>query len=283
MGSQPFRPARALHPQHLDAGERLRLKFENPLGVAARLLKQYSEQIDLRQEVLKGDFHTLDVIDEQLEAYQVDMRRDFKYQSSRVDNVLYEMAERGDRFFDEMLRIGRIFDLVNGEKVRAEFERQVVADTSQQIERHVSDLIDWMVERDYRQWHDVIDYLNRRATQHAEQMVGQVGSEFEFNRQNMLASVGRDAQRGSKAMTAKRNRGKLARRCSGPSSRPQLCRSARWGWARSWWPCSRPPCWTLPAFSAPAPSPLWGQTCVPYRRSKIKLNLRDNINDLRAS
>ncbi len=145
--------------------------------------------------MLKGDFHTLDVIDEQLEAYQVDMRRDFKYQSSRVDNVLYEMAERGDRFFDEMLRIGRIFDLVNGEKVRAEFERQVVADTSQQIERHVSDLIDWMVERDYRQWHDVIDYLNRRATQHAEQMVGQVGSEFEFNRQNMLASVGRDAQR----------------------------------------------------------------------------------------
>ena len=126
----------------LDAGERLRLKLDNPLGVTSRLVDKYNALIADQQDVLKGDFHTLDVIDEQLEAYQVDMRRDFKYQANHVDNVLYEMAERGDRFFDETLRFGRIFDLVNSEKIRAEFERQVVGDTSQQIERHVNDLID---------------------------------------------------------------------------------------------------------------------------------------------
>src|SRR5690606_34792324 len=178
----------------LDAGQRIQLKLENPLGVAERLIARYGEVIAARQDVLKGDFLTLDIIEEQLAAYESDMHRDFKYQRSRVDNVLYEMAERGDRFFDETLRISRVFDLMNAEKVRGEFDRQVIGDTSREIERHVNDLIDWLVERDYRQWRAVMDYLNRRAGHHADKLVGQVTSEFEFNRQNMLASVGREAQ-----------------------------------------------------------------------------------------
>ena len=93
------------------------------------------------------------------------------------------------------MRLGRIFDLVNAEKLRGEFERQVVGDTSRAIERHVNDLIDWLVDKEYRQWRAVMEYLNRRSTQHADSIVGQVRSDFEFNRQNLLASVGRRARR----------------------------------------------------------------------------------------
>ena len=35
--------------------------------------------------------------------------------------------QRGDEFFEETIRIGRIFDLLNKDKIRGEFERQVVA------------------------------------------------------------------------------------------------------------------------------------------------------------
>ena len=73
----------------LDSTERVRLKLENPLGVAAKLVTKYQEVINDRQALLRGDFQTLDTIEEQINAYQSDMRRDFKYQSSRVDNVLY--------------------------------------------------------------------------------------------------------------------------------------------------------------------------------------------------
>lgn len=179
----------------LDTGQRLQLKLENPLGIASHLIEKYSAVISNRQEVLKGDFNTLDVIDEQLTAYEADMRRDFQYQSSRVDNVLYAMAERGDSFFDNTLRIGRIIDLLNGHKVSAEFDREVVGDTSVQVERHVNELIDWLVERDYRQWRDITEYLSRRSSQHADRMVGQVGTDFELSRQALLASVGREANR----------------------------------------------------------------------------------------
>jgi small GTP-binding protein len=189
-----FAPLEHFMVKQLDARERLRLKLENPLGIAGNLIGQYSELIANRQELLRGDFQTLDTIEEQLAIYESDMRRDFKYQLSHVDNVLYEMAERGERFFDETMRLGRIFDLLNGDKLRGEFERQVVGDSSRQIERHVSELIDWLVDKDYRQWQAVMEYLNRRAVQHADRMVGQMSGSFESNRQNLIASVGREAQ-----------------------------------------------------------------------------------------
>ena len=178
----------------LDAGERVRLQLSNPIGIAAALIANYQDVIDQRQALLKGDFQALDAIDQQLAAYQSDMRRDFRYQSDRVDNVLLQMAERGDSFFDENLRITRIIELVNSERLRGEFERRVLADSSRAIERHVNELIDWLIDRDYRQWQAVMEFIERRSLQHTEQMIGRVGGEFDFNRQNLLKSIGRSAQ-----------------------------------------------------------------------------------------
>ena len=179
----------------LDTGERLRLKLENPLGVAKRLLDQYDALLDGRQSVLKSDIETLGTVEEQLAAYEEDMRRDFQYQLSRVDNVIYAMAERGDRFFDQTMRLGRVFDLVNGQKISNEFNREVVADTSRDVERQISDLINWMVDKDYRQWRSINEYLTRRWAQHEDRIVGQVGAAFESGREALLANVGRESQR----------------------------------------------------------------------------------------
>ncbi|MFN8440432.1 MAG: dynamin family protein [Caldilineaceae bacterium] len=178
----------------LDITQRTRLKLENPLGVATRLIDKYKAIIQNREDLLKGDFQTLDAIESHISSYESDMRRDFKFQSSRVDNVLYEMAERGDKFFDETMRIARVFDLMNTEKLRGDFEREVVGDTSRRVEQHVQALIDWIIDKDHRQWRDIMDFLNRRASQHTDKMVGQVGSNFEFNRQSLLTSVGYNAQ-----------------------------------------------------------------------------------------
>ena len=179
----------------LNDNERLRLKLENPLGVASRLIDRYIAVITERQEILRGDFETIDTIDDQFAAYEQDMRRDFSYQRSRVENVLYEMLERGDKFFDEVLRLTRVMELVNSEKLRGDFTREVVADSSREIERHVNELIDWMIDKDYRQWRAIMDYLRRRAEKHTERMVGQINNDFELNRQNLLGGIGRNAQR----------------------------------------------------------------------------------------
>lgn len=178
----------------LDEKERLRLKLANPLGVAQKLVEKYISVAEARRELLKDDVKTVRTIEGQLGAYEGDMRREFKYHLSHVDNVLYGMAQRGDNFFDETIRIQRILDLMNADRVRGMFEREVIADTPAQVEHQTRDLIDWMVDQDYRQWQSVMEYLNKRIARHEGAIVGQVGGAFEVNRQELIQSVGRSAR-----------------------------------------------------------------------------------------
>ncbi len=277
-----FAPLEKFIVEQLDAGERMRLKLENPLGVAANLVDKYHKIITGRQELLKGDFQTLDTIEEQLQAYEIDMRRDFRYQASHVDNVLYEMAERGDRFFDESMRMTRIFDLVNGEKVRGEFERQVVADTSRQIERHVNELIDWLVEKDHRQWRDVMEYLNRRASQHADRMVGQVNNNFEINRQNLLTSVGREAQRVVDSYDRTAESLKLAQEVQTAIIQTAAIGAGAIGLGALLVALLQTTLLDVTGILGASAVAALGLYILPYRRAKVKGALRERVNELRS-
>ncbi|HEX3530728.1 MAG TPA: dynamin family protein [Thermoanaerobaculia bacterium] len=179
----------------LDAQERVRLKLLNPLGVAEHLADQYLAITDQRLELLKEDFTTMEDIERQLALYKEDMQREFRFRLSDVDNVLQEFEKRGMAFFDETMRLARFLDLINKTKMKADFQRQVVADAPQLIERRVTEVIDWLVGADLRQWQAVMDHLQKRKTEHADRIVGQVGGSFDFNRSRLLDSVGRAAQR----------------------------------------------------------------------------------------
>ncbi len=178
----------------LDETERLRLKLESPLGIARRLSQNYQETMQQRLQLLEEDLQTIQHIDEQLDAYQADMRHDFEFRLHRVDNILLEMRERGDDFFEETIRLGRFLDLMNASRLKSAFEDQVIADTPYSIEQEVNGLVDWMVDRNYRQWQAITGYLNQRAQEHGDRIVGRVGGEFDLNRQQLLSSVGRAAR-----------------------------------------------------------------------------------------
>jgi small GTP-binding protein len=179
----------------LDEKERVRLKLLNPLGVADHLASRYLEVTDARLELLKEDFATLEDVERQLALYREDMGREFRFRLADVDNVLHEFENRGVAFFDDTMRLARVFDLVNKSRMKAEFERRVVADAPQVIERRVSEVIDWLVASDLRQWQAVMDHLEERRHEHADRIVGRVGGSFDFDRSRLLDSVGRAAQR----------------------------------------------------------------------------------------
>lgn len=192
--SSRFGPLESYILHTLDERQRVRLKLSNPLGVAQRLTERYLGVAEARKGLLKEDVATVRTIEAQLVSYETDMRREFKYHLSHVDNVLYAMADRGNRFFDETIRVQRIFDLINADRVRGMFEREVVADTSAKVEAYTRDLIDWLVDQDFRQWQAVMDYLNKRISRHQDQIIGEVGGSFDSNRQALLESVGRAAR-----------------------------------------------------------------------------------------
>jgi small GTP-binding protein len=266
----------------LDSTERVRLKLENPLGVADKLVHKYQNLINDRQELLRGDFQTLDTIEEHLTAYKADMRRDFQYQSSHVDNVLFEMMERGDHYFDETLRVTRIFDLINSEKLRGEFERNVVGDTSRQIEEHVNELIDWLVEKDYRQWQSVVDFINRRASQHTERMVGQVTGEFEFSRQTLLKSVGRSAREVVDSYDREAEAVKLAQEVQRAIMQTAAVQVGALGLGAILVTVLHTTLLDVTGLLGASAMAALGLYVLPYRRGRIKIEMRQRINELRG-
>ena len=123
------------------------------------------------------------------------MRSQFVYHLSHVENVLNKMEQRGNQFFEETIRLTRIFDMLNAEKMRGEFERKVVADTAHQVERQINDLIDWMVAQDFRQWRQVASLVEGRMAKRSNAGVGFLNREFERRRKELLESVGESARR----------------------------------------------------------------------------------------
>ena len=265
----------------LDAGERVRLQLSNPIGIAAALIANYQEVIRQRQELLKGDFQALDAIDQQLAAYLNDMRRDFRYQSDRVDNVLHEMAERGDSFFDENLRITRVVELVNSARLRGEFERRVLADTSSAIERHVNQLIDWLIDRDYRQWQAVMEFIERRSLQHTDQMIGRVRSEFDFNRQNLLKSIGRSAQEVVDSYDREAEALKLAQEVQRAIIQTAAVEAGAIGLGAILVVILNTTFLDVTGILGASALAALGLYVLPYRRQKVKAQLRARIGDLR--
>jgi len=180
----------------LNASGRAQLKLLNPIGVATAVAERQGVSLRDRQSLLKDDLATLEQVESQLVLYQRDMERDFELRMADVENVLLEMERRGNHFFDDTMRIGRVMDLLNRSRVQEAFERQVVADAPQQIERKVGELIDWMIDRDLRHWHGITAHLAKRRQQYAGQLIDNPDTErFHFDRRRMIDSVGREAQR----------------------------------------------------------------------------------------
>jgi small GTP-binding protein len=180
----------------LDEKGRLALKFMNPLGVATHLVNKYLEVTEARLGLLKTDFTTLSDVEAQLGVYEQDMRQNFEFRMSDIDNVLYEMEQRGQDYFEETLRLQRIFDLLNKARIQSEFEQRVIADVPQKIETKVNELIDWLVEANLKQWQAVMEHIANRRREHEERIVGDAaGGSFHYDRQKLIDGVGRETQR----------------------------------------------------------------------------------------
>jgi small GTP-binding protein len=179
----------------LDERERVRLKLLNPLGVGALLAGRTLGLVIGRLGLLDEDIRTLADIESQLGLYKEDMEREFRLRLSDVDRVLREFENRGMAFFDDTVRLARFVDLLNRDRMKGEFERRVVGDTPQAVERRVQELIDWLVAADLKQWQAVNEHLAKRRAQHADRIVGRAGAAFDYDRNRLLDSVGRDTQR----------------------------------------------------------------------------------------
>jgi small GTP-binding protein len=177
----------------LDDLARLKLKFANPLGVATHIIDTMTDQANTQAEALLEDKDTVNAVETVIMSYERELKAELPSRLAEIDNILSRLKERGLDFFDSTMRLTKIMELSRGDKVRADFERRVLADVPVQIDERVRRLIDWLVDKDLRQWQQIVTYLQRRQARYTEHIVGEGSTPLDSRRRVLIDSVGKTA------------------------------------------------------------------------------------------
>ena len=265
----------------LDSGELLELKLANPLGVATRLLTSTLESVQARLELLMDDLTTISDIERQTETWSDDVLREFDLRLADIDNVLLSMEQRGMDYFDETVRINKLPKLFDSAELRRRFETEVVADAPQAIEDKVESLIDWLVDSELGHWQNVVNHVNRRASAHADRMVGEVGGRFETDRSRLLDTVGRAARDGlasyDRVAEAKRMAEDLQKAVTGTA----LLEVGAVGLGAAVALAATSTAADITGFTAAGLMAALGLFVLPHRRRKAKTELKEKLATLR--
>ena len=178
----------------LDDATRLQLKFNNPLGVADNIVTQITKEIQSQAESLKEDLQTATSLESTVTEYERDLQNELTPRLAEVENILHRLEQRGLDFFDTTMRLTNIQSLIRGDKVRADFEKRVLADVPKQIEEQVQRMIDWLVQKDLQEWQRVMTYVQRRQALHSGHIVGEGLEPRELRRKDLIDKMGKTVQ-----------------------------------------------------------------------------------------
>ena len=180
----------------LDQKERIRIKLNNPMHILENLTNKYEEINQANIKLIQEDSNLLDDIHGQISLFREDSLRRFDFRYADIDNAILEFEKRGQSFFEETFRIGRILDLLNKERIQREYKDTVVKDLAIQIDNKVDDLIEWLVDENYKQWQIVNNKITKRMAVFKNRILSDSHSqEIQIERKKIISTVKRGAQR----------------------------------------------------------------------------------------
>ncbi len=267
----------------LDDDTRLLLKFQNPLGVADNLIMQ-AEQLNRAQlDDLKDDRRTVDSIDASITSYENELQNELQPRLAEVESILQRLELRGLDFYDTTLRLTNIHHLVRGDRVRSQFEKQVIQDLPRQLEDQVQRLIDWLVEKDLHEWQQIMTYLQRRQAINIEYIVGPGGSSQTSQRRELIDSVGIHAKSIIESYDQNKEASQLAKQVEGAVAQTALFEVGAVGLGALVTTAVLSSALDITGMVAAGTLAIVGFFVIPHKRKKAKDNFREKMTEFRST
>lgn len=182
--------------QVLSEKERIRIKLTAPLETILSLSKKQFRMIESRRELLSADKQRIDAITAQLERARADLAGNFRQFVVRIDNLMMDMERRGLDFLDRYVRIQHVMLLRDALRFREEFERQVFQGWKGNIDSTIQEAVDWLVRENMKLWNSTVEEFQRREHPREQEIIGRVGREFAYNREEVYSRMRRQAEQG---------------------------------------------------------------------------------------
>jgi len=176
--------------------ERLQLKLLSPLDSGSTVAEKLREEYAGKLELLAEDSSKISHLEEQLGRAHDEMQANFQKFVLQIDAQVVELRERGVDFLERNMRISNINLLRSETRFREEFERQVLGDWREKLDRTVNESVDWIVRQNMRLWNDTLEYFNSqvRKTDYDSRVVGRVGGQFVYDREEVHARIRHEAE-----------------------------------------------------------------------------------------
>ncbi|KAJ7553323.1 hypothetical protein O6H91_06G093200 [Diphasiastrum complanatum] len=144
-----------------DAGaERLRLKLETPLNIAAAILGACERKLSLHGSKAEADLKEIARFEEQLQRFQLSLKNDSLVQVQHALAGIEAAKGRADKFIDSILRLSNIesiakyligVDRVETMPVSAGFKSEVIGSAYSDTESSLNTYISWLESNTLRQ------------------------------------------------------------------------------------------------------------------------------------
>eukprot|EP00898_Chlorokybus_atmophyticus_P007953 jgi/Chlat1/8159/Chrsp76S07611 len=150
--------------------ERIRLKLETPLAVAAALLEGLGRTLQMESDAASQELRTLRAVRSQLDQFKAAMSSDSAEQRKRVAGIIKSAAQRAEQFVDDTLQLGNIPTLARyvfagknaSSPVRNDFDRDVVRGADVDVQQAVSTHGDWVRQNVENQKQYYMDFIRQR-------------------------------------------------------------------------------------------------------------------------
>ncbi|HZJ24695.1 MAG TPA: dynamin family protein [Anaerolineales bacterium] len=267
----------------LDDTTRLQLKFTNPLGVAENLVAQTSKTTQAQSEDMKEDQKTATALETTISDYERDLQGELNPRLAEMENILYRLEQRGLDFFDTTMRLTNIQGLMRGNQVRAEFEKNVLADVPKQIEDQVQRLIDWLVQKDLQEWQRVMTYVQRRQALNIEHIVGAGIEPREMRRRELIDTMGKTVKRIVETYDRDREASQLAAHVETAVAQTALLEAGAVGLGALVTAAVVSSALDVTGILAAGTLAILGFFVIPYKRKQAKDNFREKMTSLRTN
>jgi small GTP-binding protein len=180
----------------LSEKERVRIKLQAPLDTVQSLAKKQFVMIESRRELLVADKARIESIVAQLEKARADLVSNFKQFVVRIDNLMMDLERRGVDFLDRYVRIQHFMLLRDSLRFREEFDRQVFQGFKGNVDATIQESVDWLVRENMKLWNGTVEEFHHSATAdaHDREVVGRVGREFAYNREEVYSRMRAQAE-----------------------------------------------------------------------------------------
>jgi small GTP-binding protein len=173
--------------------ERLQLKLSSPAEAGLALLDQLDALARERRALLERDFQSLSDLDSQIVQAATELKERYNGYIVKLYDLLREFERRGKNFLETVIRVQNFGLLRDHDAFQRRFEKEVVADLKEEIQRVMHEATDWLMKEQIALFERSMRYLAERLVieKYRDRVASRPPHEhsFEYHRDQLVSSM----------------------------------------------------------------------------------------------